>query len=386
MRGQSFVRTPHDIEMMNKALALAQRGQGCASPNPMVGAVVLDAQGQIVGQGWHQGPGTPHAEVIALDQAGDQARGGTLYVTLEPCSHHGRTPPCVDRVIAAGIRRVVAAMGDPNPLVDGRGFERLRQAGITVEVGLMEKEARLVNRAFVTWIVQKRPYVALKLAHSLDGNAATRTGDSQWITSPESRRHAHQVRANVDAIIVGIGTVLADDPLLTARPPDGAVRQPLRIIVDSQARLPQNARCLVEPGGQTWVAVSGLAPKERVRGLESAGARVWVSPGEDMQVDLEALLSHLAQLEVTHLLVEGGPTLRGSFYDAELVDEVHAYIAPLLIGGRDALGSLLGEGRAELASATTLTDTRWQELGPDLYLYGRVPRPFLGDQLNPIRR
>lgn len=372
----------YNVEMMKKALVLAKRALGRASPNPMVGAIVVDSQGELVGQGWHQGPGTPHAEVVALDQAGPRAQGATLFVTLEPCSHHGRTPPCVQRVIEAGVRRVVAAMGDPNPLVNGSGFRQLKEAGIAVEVGLLEREALLLNRAFVTWVTQKRPFVTLKLAQSLDGNAATHTGESKWITSAESRGHAHLIRSHVDAIVVGIETVLADDPLLTARPSEGEVHQPLRVILDSQARLPTDARCLVQPGGQILVAVSNRAPERRLHQLKAAGAHVWVSPGDEDRVDIRALLAHLAACEVTHVLVEGGPTLRGSFVDADLVDEVHAYIAPLLIGGRDALPSLGGVGRAELATATRLIDTEWTGLGPDLYLYGRVPRPFLGDQPN----
>ena len=364
---------------MQTALTLANRALGETSPNPMVGAVVVDDQGDVVGQGWHQGPGSPHAEVIALDQAGERARGGTLYVTLEPCSHHGRTPPCVERVIRSGVRRVVAAMGDPNPLVDGEGFRRLRAAGIEVDVGLLEKEALLCNRAFVTWVTQKRPFVTLKLAQSLDGKAATRTGESKWITSEESRRHAHLIRSQVDAIIVGIGTVLADDPLLTARAHAGSGRQPLRVVVDSLARLSTSARCLAQPGGPTLVAVGKRAPKRRIKEIEAAGGRVWVCPGQGDRVDLAALLDHLAGQNVTHLLVEGGPTLRGAFIDADLVDEVHAYVAPLVIGGRDALPSLGGTGRSQLAEAMALIDIEWKRFGPDLYLYGRTPRPFLGD-------
>ena len=216
-------------------------------------------------------------------------------------------------MIRCGVRRVVAAMGDPNPLVGGEGFRRLAAAGIAVDVGLLEQEALLCNRAFVTRMTMRRPFVTLKLAQSLDGKAATHTGHSKWITSEESRRHAHLIRSQVDAIAVGIGTALADDPLLTARSDEGTGRQPMRVIVDSHARLPVSAQCLAQPGGETWVAVSGRAPEQRIRRLESAGAKVWMSPGDGARVDLEALLEHLAAQDVTHLLVEGGPTLRGSF-------------------------------------------------------------------------
>ena len=369
-----------DLKYMKQALDLALKARGRTSPNPMVGAVVLDADGAVAGTGWHEGAGRPHAEVVALDEAGERARGGTLYVTLEPCSHHGRTPPCVDRIIQAGVRRVVAAMIDPNPRVSGRGAARLREAGIEVTTGVLEREARLVNRAFVTWITQGRPYVTLKLAQSLDGKAATRTGHSQWITSAEARDHSHRLRAQVDAIAVGIGTALADDPLLTARPGgQPAARQPVRVVVDSEARLPGAARCLTGPGGPTWVAVTRRAPRERVKALEAAGARVWVSPGDGERVDLAALLAHLAGQEITHLLVEGGPTLAGAFFDQDLVDEVHAYVAPLLIGGSEALPSLGGRGRARLDQALKLIDVSWEIAGRDLRVYGRTPRRFLGD-------
>jgi len=365
---------------MKQVLELAALGRGHTSPNPMVGAVVLDAYGQVVGTGWHQGPGLAHAEVVALDQAGERARGGTLYVNLEPCSHHGRTPPCADRVIRSGVRRVVAAMTDPNPLVCGQGFRRLQAAGVEVTTGVLEKEARLLNRAFVTWITQKRPYVTLKLAQSLDGKAATHAGESQWITSAEARDHAHRVRSQVDAIAVGIGTALADDPLLTARPGGAlAARQPVRLVIDNHARLSTSARCLFAPGGPTWVAVSRRAPAERIKALETAGAQVWVNPGDDDRVDLVALLQYLAAQQITHLLVEGGPTLAGSFVDLGLVDEVHAYIAPLLIGGRGALPSVGGSGRPRLDQALTLVDTGCERVGPDFFVYGRTPRPYLGD-------
>lgn len=370
---------PIDLKFMNDALNLARRGAGRTHPNPMVGCLVLDREGRVVGEGWHKGPGLAHAEVEALEQAGDRARGGTLYVSLEPCSHYGRTPPCADRIIQAGIRRVVAAMQDPNPRVSGKGFEKLSRAGIEVTVGVMQREALLLNRAFVTRMTQGRPYVTLKLAQSLDGKAATHTGESQWITSQNSRSHAHQIRAQVDAIIVGIGTVLADDPLLTARPGHGAHRQPVRVVVDSRARTPLTARCLVEPGGPTWVALTQRAPEKRRKELQEAGAQVWISPGDGERVDLEALLRHLAQHEITHVLVEGGPTLAGAFVDADLVDEVQAYIAPLLIGGRKALPSLGGQGRATLAQAIRLVEPNVETLGPDLLVCGRTPRRFLGD-------
>lgn len=393
-----------DRRWMAKALALARRGMGHSSPNPAVGAVVVK-KGQLISSGWHMGPGTPHAEVVALEEAGDQAQGATLYVTLEPCSHHGRTPPCADRVIDAGIKRVVAAMGDPNPLVNGQGFARLQAAGIQVETGLFEREARLLNRSFLTFITQQRPYVYLKVAQSLDGKVATRSGASQWITQEKARESGHRLRAEVDAILVGVGTVLADDPRLSARldsskDPRRQIRQPLRVILDSQCRTPTDARCLqIEDDSSshgpppTLIATTNQAPTEKIRQLQEAGADVWVCPsvdtsgsnlpgvreGKTERVDIQTLMEELGRRGITSVMVEGGPTVAGSFIDSGLVDEVRAYIAPLVIGGEKARTSVSGIGASILSDALRLIDVEWHRIGDDLAYYGRVPRSFLGD-------
>lgn len=368
-----------DEKWMREALLLARRAAGRTSPNPMVGAVVVSG-GRKIAEGWHEGPGLPHAERFALDRAGGEARGATLYVTLEPCSHYGRTPPCVDRIVEAGVARVVAAMRDPDPRVDGEGLRRLEERGIEVVTGVLEREALLLNRGFLTRTLTGRPYVYLKVAQSLDGRVATRLGESQWITSVEARQDGHLLRAEVDAILVGIGTVLADDPLLTARPEGSApVRQPLRVVVDSRARTPLHARCLDSEAGPVLLATTTLAPAEKLSALEKKGVDVWVAPPKAGRVDLEALTQALGARGLNHILVEGGPALAGAFFDADLVDEVRAYVSPLLIGGEGALSSVGGLGRGRLREAARLVDSRWEQVGPDLRFAGRVPRPFLLD-------
>lgn len=378
--------SPADELWMREALRLAARAAGRTAPNPMVGAVVVK-EGRKLAEGWHEGSGLPHAERVALDRAGEEARGATLYVTLEPCSHHGRTPPCVERIIEAGVARLVAAVRDPDPRVNGEGFRRLREAGVQVVSGVLEREALLLNRGFVTRAREGRPYVHLKLAQSLDGKAATRLGESQWITSEVARQGGHRLRARVDAVLAGIGTVLADDPLLTARPPEGPPpRQPLRVVVDSMARIPLTARCLHPPEAPLLIAATHSAPAERVEALRAKGVDVWLSPAKGGRVDLQALLGELARRGINELLIEGGPKVAGAFLDAGLVDEVHAYIAPLLIGGEGALPSVGGLGRGRLSEAVRLIDVRWEEAGGDLVLSGRVPRPFLLDEQGLSRR
>lgn len=358
---------------MRRALQLAERARGATSPNPMVGAVLVDQNGALIAEGWHAGPGEPHAEVVALEKAGPAAAGATLYVTLEPCCHWGRTGPCTERIIAAGVRRVVAAVVDPNPRVSGKGFSRLAEAGIRVESGLLAREARLLNKGFFTWIVHGRPYVYAKIAQSLDGKVATRTGESRWITTEAARQDAHALRATVDAIAVGIGTVLADNPRLTARPPGPGGRQPLRVIVDSRCRTPLDAACLKEPGA-TLIATTPRAPHSRRRALERAGAQVWVDERAGQTVGIERLLRHLGTLNVTSLLVEGGPTLLGSFRDEDLIDEYWVYIAPRVIGGLKAPSAMGGVGSAALHDAQPLLDPTLTPVGPDFKFTGRVRR------------
>ena len=374
------VWTAEDVAFMDEALRLARLGLGFTSPNPAVGAVCV-RDGQIVGSGYHAKAGDPHAEVVALEEAGEAARGATLYVTLEPCSHYGRTPPCADLCIQAGLSRVVIAMIDPNPLVSGAGVERLRTAGIQVEVGLRQEEAAKLNEAFIVYMKEKRPFVHFKTAMSADGKVACRTGKSQWITSEASRREVHRLRSRHDAIMVGIGTVLADDPRLTVRLADAADvsapdMQPTRIIVDSRAAIPLRARCLEGAGdsADVIVAVSEAAPPRKIQALRDHGVRVWVGTGPDGRVDLVRLLHDLADLQITSIFLEGGPTLAGSFFDHGLVDRVTVFMAPLVLGGAFAPSPIAGQGVDEPHLGYRLTDVSHKFFGEDFMWTGTVQR------------
>lgn len=330
-----------DAAWMARALRLARRGRYTTHPNPRVGCVLVKNH-QLVGEGWHVRAGEPHAEVHALRMAGDSARSATAYVTLEPCSHHGRTGPCAVALIEAGVRRVVMAMQDPNPEVAGRGIAMLREAGIEVEVGPLEEEARALNAGFVSRMTRQRPFVRLKMAMSLDGRTAMQSGESQWITGPHARTEVQRLRASASAIMTGVDSVIFDNSRLTVRAAQLglddaeaiASRQPLRVVVDTQLRLPQAAACLREPGRTLVATVTNHDPQRRER-LEAAGAEVLVLPaGEDGRVDLHALLRHLAEREqVNELLLETGATLAGAMLDAGLVDEMQLFVAPTLLGG-----------------------------------------------------
>ena len=359
---------------MRRALELAERGRGLTSPNPMVGAVVVADRGEIVGEGFHARAGGPHAEIEALRAAGSRARGATLYVTLEPCSHQGRTPPCAPAVIAAGVARVVASIGDPNPQVSGTGFNALRAAGIEVVVGVGAAEAELQNRAFLTAMRERRPHVTLKAGMTLDGKIADLHGVSRWITGEAARRHAHRLRSESDAIVVGIGTVLRDDPELTVRLGQPWPREPLRVVLDTTARTPVGAR-LIRAGrpSAAVIAVGAGAPEPRVRALAAAGATVVSCGTRDGRVDLGALLGELFAREVRAVLVEGGGEVHGAFLDAGLVDRVAMFAAPLLIGGRGATPVVAGAGR-ELKSAVRLGSFTVTPLGDDLLVEADVVR------------
>ena len=359
---------------MRRALELAERGRGLTSPNPMVGAVVVADRGEIVGEGFHARAGGPHAEIEALRAAGSRARGATLYITLEPCSHQGRTPPCAPAVIAAGVARVVASIGDPNPQVSGTGFNALRAAGIEVVVGVGAAEAELQNRAFLTAMRERRPHVTLKAGMTLDGKIADLHGGSRWITGEAARRHAHRLRSESDAIVVGIGTVLRDDPELTVRLGQPWPREPLRVVLDTTARTPVGAR-LIRAGrpSAAVIAVGAGAPEPRVRALAAAGATVVSCGTRDGRVDLGALLGELFAREVRAVLVEGGGEVHGAFLDAGLVDRVAMFAAPLLIGGRGATPVVAGAGR-ELKSAVRLGSFTVTPLGDDLLIEADVVR------------
>ncbi|HEX4834881.1 MAG TPA: bifunctional diaminohydroxyphosphoribosylaminopyrimidine deaminase/5-amino-6-(5-phosphoribosylamino)uracil reductase RibD [bacterium] len=360
-----------DQVYMREALHLARRGAGATSPNPMVGAVVVSA-GEIVGRGFHPRAGEPHAEIFALRDARARARGSTLYVTLEPCAHWGRTPPCTQAIIAAGVRRVVAAMADPDPQVSGRGFRRLAEAGVETCVGVVEREAQDLNEAYVKHRTVGLPFVTAKWAMTLDGRIATRTGDSRWISGEASRAIAHEIRATSDAILVGIGTILRDDPALTARTPIG--RNPRRIVLDSRLRIPPNARVLARDGTPVIVAATGRASPEARKALEARGVEVLVADGPDARVDLGAVLRELGRRGVMSLLVEGGGTVHGAFVDAGLVDKVMIFVGPLIVGG-PAPAPVGGVGVEAVAQAWQIQRATIRQVEQDVVIEGYLSRP-----------
>jgi len=364
-------------QYMRRALQLAARGEGRTRPNPPVGAVVV-RDGEIVGQGFHPRAGEPHAEIFALRDAGERALGADLYVTLEPCCHHGRTGPCCEAVIAAGIRRVFVGCGDPNPLVAGQGITRLRQAGIVVEEGVMGKECRRLLAPFAKHVTSKQPFVILKSAITLDGKTATRTGDSQWISNEQSRLHGHRLRDRYDAIMVGSGTLLNDDPRLTTRLPEGG-RDPVRVVVDSRLIIPLDAAILkVDSAAPTLIATTSFADKDKINLVRATGAEVLLLPEKDGRVDLRALFFELGRRDLQSVLVEGGATLNQALLEEGLIDRVAFFIAPKLIGGNQGKAVFEGEGVASLSEALHLTDVRWQNFGDDLLVEGEV-EPCLPD-------
>jgi diaminohydroxyphosphoribosylaminopyrimidine deaminase/5-amino-6-(5-phosphoribosylamino)uracil reductase len=357
---------------MRQALELAQRGQGFVEPNPMVGAVVV-RDGQVVGEGWHERFGEAHAEVIALRRAGDAARGGTLYVTLEPCCHQGKTPPCTEAVLRSGVARVVVAMQDAFPAVAGKGLAQLRSAGLVVEVGACEAEARVLNAPFSKLIDKGQPFVIAKWAMTLDGKIATRTGDSKWITGEAARAKAHELRARVDGILVGIGTALADDPLLTARPTGPRIAT--RVVLDSQLRLPADSQLVRTVKHAPLLLVHAAdAPAERQMALERFGCELLALPSVNGRVSIAALLQNLGERRWTNLLVEGGAAVLGSFFDAQAIDEVWAFVAPKLLGGAAAPAPIAGVGLEHVASALRLDGVSIEALGEDWLVRGRPAR------------
>jgi len=331
------------------------------------------AGGAIVGEGFHARAGEPHAEVVALQKAGPAARGADLYVNLEPCSHHGRTPPCVDAIIGAGVARVFAAMRDPNPKVDGAGFARLQEAGVKVRVGLLADEAVRLNEVYCTTITTGLPHVTLKIGMSLDGKTATRTGDARWITGEASRKRVHEMRNSVDAILVGIGTVLADDPELTTRLAGLECRHPDRVVIDSHLRIPSRARVLAHRNrGRTFLVAGPHAPEARVRELRELGAEVIVVAGGDRRIDLRVVVQRLFALGIMSILIEGGSEIAASSLEAGIVDKLVFFIAPVLIGGREAPPVIGGLGAGRLAEAARLRDVRWSTIGEDVMVEGLV--------------
>jgi diaminohydroxyphosphoribosylaminopyrimidine deaminase / 5-amino-6-(5-phosphoribosylamino)uracil reductase len=369
-------RTDTDHLHLARALELAERGLGKVSPNPLVGAVLV-RDGEVLGEGWHERLGGPHAEVEAIRAAGGaDLRGSTLYVSLEPCCHHGLTPPCTDAIVAAGISRVVVASDDPTEKANGRGLGILRDEGVEVTMadGALAGAARLVNQAFRKHARTGRPWVLFKSAMTLDGKVATRTGDSQWISSEGSRRRAHRWRSQVDAVAVGIGTALADDPQLTSRV-DGVHHQPRRVVFDSTARLPVDSKLVKEaPQVPLTVVVSRAAPRTATEALEMAGADVIVATGEHEPARIRSALDQLGALDspVTSILLEGGPHLAGAFLDAGEVDEVRLFIAPLLLGGRAARDPLEGEGVERISDALRALSLECERTADDVLIGARL--------------
>ncbi len=357
-------------EHLRAALTLAARGLGSASPNPMVGALVVRA-GRVVGSGFHRSPGEPHAEVRALRRAGTAARGATLYVNLEPCAHQGRTPPCVDEILHSGIRRVVASMKDPNPLVRGRGFSALRRAGVQVQCGLLGREARALNEAYVHHVRSGRPFVVLKAGSSLDGRIATAGGHSRWITSPLARRAAHDLRWGFDAILVGVGTVLADDPELAARRGGRERSHFLRVVLDAQLRTPRRSRLARAARRRPVVIYSGQdAPRSREKALHAAGVTVRRLPCKAGRVAVGAVLRDLGRREIRSLLVEGGGEVHASFLSGGYADKMILFVAPMLLGGRSAVPLIGGDGVSRPALAPRLERLTVERCGPDLRITG----------------
>jgi len=386
--------SPEDEQYMGQALRLAEQGTALASPNPRVGAVVVGSHGQLAGAGFHTYEGLKHGEVIALEQAGAQARGGTLYLNLEPCCHQGRTGPCADAVIAAGVRRVVAAMSDPNPLVAGKGFEKLRAAGIQVEVGLLESEARKLNEAFARYILLRRPLVTLKSGMTLDGKIAPPPGESSnpsalgaggatggWITSVEARAHVQELRHESDAIMVGVGTIIADDPLLTDRTGRPRRRPLLRVVLDSRLRLPLESR-LVKTARNDVLVFCSFAEEKKRSELEKLGIRVEQAPlgSSDGRPDLTRIAARLGELEITSLLIEGGALVNWAALAAGIVDKIFLYYAPKILAGTGSVPFAAGAGFKRMSEAALVRNVSLHRFGEDFAVEGYLRDPYAPEE------
>ncbi len=361
-----------DERYMRMALRLALKGIGRTSPNPMVGAVLVRG-GRVVGSGAHRRAGGDHAEIAALKQAGKRARGATLVLNLEPCDHQGKTPPCTLSLIRSGVRRVVTGMLDPNPLVSGKGIRRLRRAGIQVRVNVLEKECRRLNEAFIKYITRRLPLVTLKLAASIDGSIATSTGDSRWITEEAARRYVHQLRNQVDAVLVGVDTVIADDPRLTCRLAGG--RDPLRIVLDSHLRIPLTARLFHQRGSEKTIVIAGArASKKKMKAIEDFGAQVWSIPLRGRRIPFKALLKRLAKMGLPSIMIEGGSTTAARALAEGAVDKVLFFYAPKIIGGegKHMIGDL---GIKKMSRCMKIQDVEIERFGHDILVSGYLRKP-----------
>lgn len=346
---------------MRLCLRVASKGKGFVSPNPLVGAVVVK-EGRILGKGYHPAYGAPHAEVFALQEAGEEARGATLYVNLEPCAHYGKTPPCTKAIIKAGIKEVVIGMSDPNPLVRGKGIKELQEAGIDVKIGVLEEEARRLNETYIKFITEGIPFVTLKMAQSLDGKIATKSGESRWITGEKARQFVHRLRREYDAVLVGAGTVLADNPSLRVY---GKGRDPMRIVLDGKGRVSPSAK-VFQTGVRRFVFTTSSASPSWVKELQDRGVEVIISKGK--KVDIEGMLKELGKRGIASLLVEGGGETAASFLEAGVVDKLLFFIAPIIIGGREAKTSVEGEGCQNLSEAIKLNYSRIRKIGEDILI------------------
>lgn len=355
---------------MKKALQLAAKGRGRTSPNPMVGAVIVKG-GKIISEDYHRRSGTPHAEILALRKAGKLAKGAMLFINLEPCCHTDKkTPPCANAIIESGLKKVVIAMIDPNPKVAGKGIKSLKSAGIEIEVGIMETEARRLNETFTKFITKREPFVILKAAQSLDGKIATASGESKWITGDKARQYVHKLRNEVDAVMVGIGTVIADDPSLDCRVKDG--RNPYRIIVDSSLKIPLDAKVLTHNDKKTIIATTKRADREKINSIIKNGNRVLIVKSRDGRVDLKSLVKELGRLEITSVLIEGGSSLNASALSSGIVDKAIFFCAPKIIGGVDAIPSIGGTSPASLKKVIKVKDLKVKQLGDDFLFEGYI--------------
>jgi diaminohydroxyphosphoribosylaminopyrimidine deaminase/5-amino-6-(5-phosphoribosylamino)uracil reductase len=359
----------HEL-FMKRALELASKARGRTSPNPLVGAVIVK-KGRIIAEGYHRKAGTAHAEIVALKKAGDNARGATLYLSLEPCCHTDkRTPPCTGSIIHSGIKKVVVAMIDPNPRVSGMGLKELRKAGIKTEKGLLENEARKLNEPFIKYIRTNIPFVVLKIAQSLDGKIATSKGESKWITGEVSRRRVHKLRNDLDAVLVGSGTVLKDNPSLDCRIRGGI--NPYRVIVDSTLRIPMKAKVLQYDDGKTIIATTSKAPKKRIDLIHKLGHRVFIIRNNRGMADLKSLMIELGKVGITSVMIEGGASLSASALQGNVIDKIMLFCAPKIIGGTDSIPSVGGNSPAFLKNALRVKDLQVTKSGEDLLLEGYI--------------
>ncbi len=356
---------------MSIALGLAKKGEGAVNPNPLVGAVVVK-NGEIVGKGYHKFYGGPHAEVYALEEAGEKALGADIYVSLEPCSHYGKTPPCVEAIIKAGIKRVIISMEDPNPLVAGRGINFLREKGVEVITGVLENEAKKLNEIFIKYITRKIPFVILKTAMTIDGKISTYTGESKWISGEESREYVHKIRNKVMGIMVGIGTVIADDPLLTTRLKEGSGKSPKAIIVDSKLRIPMESKILETLNErEVIIACTEGFDNEKKYILEEKGVRVIITPKDkNNKVDLSHLINELGKLGIDSILLEGGGELNFTAVSSGIVDKIMCFIAPKIVGGKGSKTPIEGEGIEKMNEAIKVENITYRVFGSDLLLQG----------------